>query len=96
MAKKNEMYHFFLRKKPVMILVNLAKDTKLRYASVIAKEVDCTYSHTVRILDILKRNGLVEFNKNGRLKTITLTSNGKEIANNFSKTLGLFDRVDRN
>lgn len=96
MVKKKSVHHFFLRRKPVMILVNLAKDTKLRYASVIAKEVDCTYSHTVRILNLLKKNGLVEFNKNGRLKTINLTANGKELANNFSKTISLFDKIVEN
>ena len=96
MAKKKNLHHFFLRRKPVMILVNLAKDNKIRYASVLAKEVDCTYSHTVRILNILQKNNLVEFNKNGRLKTIKLTNYGKEIANNLSKTINLFDKIERN
>lgn len=95
MPKKKSLYYFFMRHKPVKLLVNLAKDTKLRYASVLAKEVDCTYSHTVRILNMLEKNGLVEFNKKGRLKTIRLTPIGRDIANNLSRTMLLFDRAER-
>lgn len=94
MAKRG-LHHFFLRQKPVKIIVNLAKDSKLRYASVLAKEVNCTYSHTVRILNILQKNKIVEFDKKGRLKTIKLTPVGKEIANNLSKTISLFDKTER-
>lgn len=90
-----ELYHFFLRHKPVKLLVNLAKDAKVRYASALAKEVDCTYSHTVRILNILEKNGIVEFDRKGRLKTIKLTPAGKEIANCLSKTMILFDKTER-
>jgi len=95
MGRKKELHYFFLRQKPVMLLVNLAKENKLRYASVLAKEVDCTYSHTVKIINMLKDSGLVEFNKKGRLKTIALTNTGKELAANFSKTISLFQKVDR-
>jgi predicted transcriptional regulator len=94
MAKKKGLHYFFLRRKPVMILVNLAKDEKLRYASALAKEVDCTYSHTVKLLSMMQKNGLVEFNKRGRLKTLNLTPVGREIAGTLSKTMGLFDKVD--
>ncbi len=94
-AKKKNLYSFFLRKKPVNILVNLAKDNKLRYASVLAKEVDCTYSHTVRILNTMKNSGLVEFDKKGRLKTIKLTPLGKEIANHLSKAMRLFKKAEK-
>ncbi|MCD6547493.1 MAG: winged helix DNA-binding protein [Nanoarchaeota archaeon] len=93
-AKKKNLYSFFLRKKPVKILVNLAKDGKLRYASVLAKETDCTYSHTVRILNTMKQYGLVEFDKKGRLKAIKLTPLGKEIANHIEKAMRLFKKAE--
>ena len=95
MTSKMELYQFFLRHKPVKLLTNLAKDSKVRYASALAKEVDCTYSHTVRILNILEKNGVVEFDKKGRLKTIKLTPAGKEIANCLSRTMTLFDKIER-
>ena len=94
-ADKKNLYSFFLRKKPANILVNLAKDSKLRYASILAKEVDCTYSHTVRILNTMKDSGLIEFDRKGRLKTIKLTSSGKEIALYLSKVMRLFKKAEK-
>jgi predicted transcriptional regulator len=52
----------------------------MRYGSVLAKEVDCTYSHAVKILQILEDLKLVEFDKKGRIKLIKLTKKGKEVA----------------
>ncbi len=52
----------------------------MRYGSVLAKEVDCTYSHAVKILQTLEDLKLVEFEKKGRIKLIKLTKKGKEVA----------------
>ena len=52
----------------------------MRYGSVLAKEVDCTYSHAVKILQTLETLGLVEFEKKGRIKLIKLTKKGKDVA----------------
>jgi predicted transcriptional regulator len=46
----------------------------------LAKEVDCTYSHAVKILQTLEELKLVEFNKKGRIKLIKLTKKGQEVA----------------
>lgn len=86
--------HFFLRQKPVMMLVKLKSDEKPRYASLLAKEVDCTYSHTVRILQLLQRRKLIEFDKKGRLKLIRLTPYGRDIAINLDKIITQFRKVE--
>ena len=88
------LLHFFLRRKPVMMLVKLDNDEKPRYASLLAKEVDCTYSHTVRILQILEKNNLIEFDKRGRLKIIRLTPLGKEVANHMEQLIRLFNKAE--
>ena len=63
-----------------MMLVEL-KNAKLEvYASALAKSIDCTYSHVVKILQEMEREGLVNFDKQGRLKLLTLTKKGHEIA----------------
>lgn len=95
MGRKKDLHYFFLRQKPVMLLINLSRENKLRYASILAKEVDCTYSHTVKIIKMLKENGLVDFSKKGRLKTIALTPTGKELAANLSRAISLFNKADR-
>jgi len=45
---------FFLEGKPALMLSSLRKMSKARYGSVLAKEVDCTYSHAVKILQTLE------------------------------------------
>lgn len=88
------LLHFFLRRKPVMMLVKLKNDDKPRYASLLAKEVDCTYSHTVRILQILDKNKLIEFDKRGRLKLIKLTPIGREVGSHMEQLIRLFDKAE--
>ena len=63
-----------------MMLVSLRKNTRMRYGSVLAKEVDCTYSHAVKILQTLELLKLVEFEKKGRIKIIQLTKKGRDVA----------------
>ena len=75
----------FFRRKPAMILVALRRGGKNRYGSVLAKEVDCTYSHAVKILQEMEKAKLVDFEKNGRIKTIKLTQQGDKIADYIEK-----------
>jgi len=62
------------------MLVSLKKNTRMRYGSILAKEVDCTYSHAVKILQTLEVLRLVDFEKRGRIKIIKLTKKGQEVA----------------
>lgn len=73
-------FDIFFRRKPALMLVALKKVSKVRYGSILAKEVDCTYSHAVKILQILQELGLVVFEKKGRIKLIRLTKKGTDIA----------------
>ncbi|MFA5258819.1 MAG: winged helix DNA-binding protein [Candidatus Pacearchaeota archaeon] len=73
-------FDIFFRRKPALMLVALRKMSKVRYGSVLAKEVDCTYSHAVKILQTLEGLGLVSFQKKGRIKLIELTKKGEEIS----------------
>ena len=73
-------FDVFFRRKPALMLVSLKKNTRMRYGSILAKEVDCTYSHAVKILQTLEELKLVEFEKRGRIKVIKLTKKGIEVA----------------
>jgi predicted transcriptional regulator len=73
-------FDLFFRRKPALMLVSLKKNTRMRYGSILAKEVDCTYSHAVKILQTLEDLGLVEFDKQGRIKLIKLTRKGRAVA----------------
>jgi DNA-binding MarR family transcriptional regulator len=84
MAEKiKDNFDIFFRRKPAMMLVALKKIARARYGSILAKEVDCTYSHAVKILQQLETLGLVNFEKKGRIKLIKLTKRGQEIADNI-------------
>ncbi len=78
MMKDN--FDIFFRRKPALMLVSLKKNLRLRYGSLLAKEVDCTYSHAVKILQTLEELNLVDFEKKGRIKLIKLTKKGKDVA----------------
>ena len=73
-------FDIFFRRKSALMLVALKKMSKARYGSLLAKEVDCTYSHAVKILQTLEELGLVSFEKKGRIKLIKLTKKGEVVA----------------
>ncbi|MEK6894073.1 MAG: hypothetical protein AABX10_01270 [Nanoarchaeota archaeon] len=81
--KPKDSFDVFFRRKPALMLVSLKKLTRARYGSILAKEVDCTYSHAVKILQMLEKLELVVFEKKGRIKLIKLTKRGEEVANNI-------------
>jgi DNA-binding MarR family transcriptional regulator len=71
----------YLHVKPVRLLTSLKAGPK--YATILSKEIDCTYSHTVKLLDQFKKLGLVNFEKKGRIKIVKLTSTGEDLAHAF-------------
>jgi DNA-binding MarR family transcriptional regulator len=78
LAKEKMLPRIFLRPKPIKMLTSLRTGPK--YATILSKEVDVTYSHTVKLLDQFKLFGLVDFEKKGRIKIVKLTEEGQDIA----------------
>jgi predicted transcriptional regulator len=70
----------FLLKKPVKSLLLLKRAKEPMYATVIAKNIDTTYAHTLRILSKLEKLGLIRFEKAGRIKLVRLTRVGEKSA----------------
>lgn len=80
MAKKG-IFDVLFREKPAMMLIELkGSKSQQMYASSLAKKVDCTYSHVVKILQEMEKAGLIKFDKQGRLKLLTLTEKGAKVA----------------
>ena len=75
-----EIFNVFFREKQAMMLVELKNAKGEIYASSVAKTVDCTYSHVVKILQQMQKAGLINFEKQGRIKLLTLTKTGAEVA----------------
>jgi predicted transcriptional regulator len=81
MAVRNKkIFNVFFREKPAMMLVTLLNSQQEQYASSLAKTVDCTYSHIVKILNEMQKAELITFQKEGRLKVLKLTKKGEEMA----------------
>jgi len=80
MMKNKEIFNVFFREKPAMMLVGLKNAKGETYASSLAKSIDCTYSHVVKILQEMEKANLINFEKQGRLKLLTLTKKGSDIA----------------
>lgn len=78
--KTSKIFNVFLREKPALMLISLLNKNQDMYASSLAKKVDCTYSHVVKILQEMQKAGLIAFEKQGRLKVLTLTKKGDEVA----------------
>ena len=81
----SEIFNVFFREKPAMMLVGLKNAKSEIYASSLAKEIDCTYSHVVKILQEMEKSGLINFDKQGRLKLLSLTKKGMEVADNIDR-----------
>lgn len=93
--KREFIENLFLHPKPVGMLTVLKNDS-ITYATQVSKAVDCTYSHTVKILEIFRKLGLVTFEKKGRIKLVKLTNDGQEIAHDFEGILRKFQRISSN
>ncbi len=89
--KTTNNFDLFFRKKPALMLIALRRISRAKYGSILAKEVDCTYSHAVKILQILEEQGLVVFEKKGRIKIIKLTKKGGEVASHIETVKELLE-----
>ena len=89
---KLDIFNVLFRKKPAMMLVEMRRNSKKEiYASNLAKSVDCTYSHVVKILQQMHKAGLVSFDKQGRLKLLTLTKKGEDVASHIDKIMTVLE-----
>jgi predicted transcriptional regulator len=87
---KQDILNVFFREKPAKMIIEMRRNSKTEiYASHLAKSVDCTYSHVVKILQQMQKAGLVNFDKQGRLKLLSLTKKGEEVANSIDKVMML-------
>jgi Mn-dependent DtxR family transcriptional regulator len=84
----------FFHEKPVMMLIKLKNSKSEIYASTLAKQVDCTYSHVIKMLEEMQKAGLVNFDKKGRLKFLTLTEKGSSVAEKLEQARILMEKKE--
>ncbi|HNR45075.1 MAG TPA: winged helix-turn-helix domain-containing protein [Methanofastidiosum sp.] len=79
----DDLKELFFNRKTVEILLSMLEDEKPRYPTVIAEEVGSIYPHVFNILKELEEVGLVESYKEGRIRFIRLTAEGRKITEKF-------------
>ena len=50
-----KVFNVFFREKPAKMLIGLKNAKSQIYASSLAKQIDCTYSHVVKILQEMEK-----------------------------------------
>jgi DNA-binding MarR family transcriptional regulator len=80
-----KVFNVFFREKPAMMMIKLRNTKSGIYASSLAKAVDCTYSHVVKILQQMEKAKLINFERQGRLKLLTLTKTGNDLADHIEQ-----------
>ena len=63
-----------------MAVLAIQKSHSEIYPSKVSKQIDSTYSHTVNILSKMEENEIVETQKEGRKRILSLTSRGEAYA----------------
>lgn len=81
------IWNVLVREKIPEILIELLNnnDAEDKYAHYLAKKIDITYSHLVKIIYKLKEADLIFRESHGRINVITLTRKGKQVAEHFSE-----------
>jgi len=94
MLENKLLVELFLREKPAKIILGLKTSKGSVYATLLSKEANCTYSHTIKILNIFRDLGIVSFEKTGRIKKVKLTDDGWDIAHNLEAIIKKFVQME--
>lgn len=77
----------FLNEKPVKALVSIRRTREDIHVSVVARKIDTTHAHTVKIIRRLEEDGYITSRKMGRKKLLFLTEKGEQVADLFGEVL---------
>ena len=90
--QSRSILNLLLHEKPAGIILSL-KSKEKKYPTVLSKENDCNYTHTLKIVEELMEYGLVEFEKDGRIKYVRLTELGEDVAHELEGLVRYLERV---
>lgn len=78
----------FLKEKPARALLAV-RELDPAYATLVAKRIDSTFPHTIRILNQLEAAGLIRARPEGRVRYLELTAAGHKAADALRALLDL-------
>jgi predicted transcriptional regulator len=92
--KKDGIENVFFRLAPVNLLMEMANEHGMCYVSMLSKRADITYSHAVKLFEKMRKNGIVEFEKHGRIKQVRFTSKGSKVIDSLQRVLSVLSEKD--
>jgi len=92
MAGTSDTVGLFLKVKPAKAIILLRDRRRNWYVSALAKEVDTTYPHMVKLVRRFEELGIVTTQKEGRTRYVNLTDLGDELAHDLE---GLYRHLER-
>ncbi len=88
----DDVASIFIKVKPARTLILLRDRSRVWYVSKLAKEVDTTYPHMVKLISRLESLGIVRTRKEGRTRYVELTDAGEELAHDLE---GIFRHISK-
>jgi len=79
--------NFLFKEKPLKLLLSLSE--KPMNISQLARKAGTTYSHTLKLLNLLYENDIIEVKKERKEKIVTLTKKGEKILRKLSELLSI-------
>ncbi len=79
---------FLIRQKPLDILLELEKENE-SYGQYLSWKTGCTYSHAVKIINILEGLSIIKSKKIGRKRLLKLTSKGEALCKHLNEVVKL-------
>ena len=87
MTEDLDLSGFLLNEKPCRLLVAVGKRSE-PFGKEISKEIDSTYSHTLRTVDRFEELGLISRERRGRKMVLSLTEDGEAVADALENLFG--------
>ena len=75
------------KEKQIKILTALMDKSQAWYLTTLAREANATYVHTSKFVTRCEKLGLISVVKHGKIKTLTLTDKGTEIASGIARII---------
>jgi DNA-binding MarR family transcriptional regulator len=90
------MKSFLLKQKPVAVIICLKDSEQKWYPSKLAKYSATSYVYVTKWLSKLQQAGWVQFEKKGRMKTVSLSEQGRIIATALDDLVKKIDEKQKN
>jgi len=77
---RKKAFWLIFQEKPTKLLLVLKESSKKMFQTEISRKINATFAHTLKILELMEKSGIVKSEKDGKRKFVCLTELGVEVA----------------